>query len=189
MVTWMPTVKATILRGPNVCNGLETYTSFVDVSYTKAYQVRTHTFCLSIPPRCTRYKIAYRTAMKRQSRTETRSVSVCCSGYTRVPAGDRCVPLCSQDCVHGTCVRPDQCHCEDGYSGPSCNTRELTPMPTVEATTLRGANVVVSGTDCPTNDTLHTDNFVVPSGVKPKILYNVWRKAVQTVRQLGAQGR
>ncbi|MPC10674.1 Multiple epidermal growth factor-like domains protein 11 [Portunus trituberculatus] len=100
---------------------LDRYTSFVNVSYSKAYQVRTYTFCLSIPPKCSKYKIAYKTSFKRQSQTKTRTVNVCCSGYTRVPAEDRCMPICSQDCIHGICIKPDECRCEAGYSGPSCN--------------------------------------------------------------------
>ncbi|KAK7074204.1 Multiple epidermal growth factor-like domains protein 11, partial [Halocaridina rubra] len=59
------------------------------------------------------------------SQSKTRTVDVCCSGYTRVPAEDRCIPICSQDCIHGVCVKPDECRCEAGYSGPSCNISDL----------------------------------------------------------------
>ncbi|XP_045583404.1 protein draper isoform X1 [Procambarus clarkii] len=119
-VTVLPSTVAA-LSGPNVCTKQETFTSYVNVSYTKAYRVRTYTYCFSLPPKCSKYKIAYKTSFKTQSQTKTRTVDVCCSGFTRIPADDRCIPICSQDCIHGVCIKPDECRCEAGYSGPSCN--------------------------------------------------------------------
>ncbi|XP_047736157.1 protein draper isoform X3 [Hyalella azteca] len=116
-------VATNALTGPNVCSKQETYTSLVNVSVVKAYRVRTYVFCLSIPPKCSKYKMNYKTAYQTQSQTKTRTVDVCCSGYTRVPAEDRCKAICSQDCIHGVCLKPDLCRCEAGFSGPSCNIR------------------------------------------------------------------
>lgn len=28
--------------------------------------------------------------------------------------------VCSEQCLHGLCVAPDQCKCETGYGGPNC---------------------------------------------------------------------
>ncbi|KAF2348303.1 EMI domain [Trinorchestia longiramus] len=117
-------VATNALTGPNVCSKQETYTSLVNVSVVKAYRVRTFVFCLSIPPKCSKYKMNYKTVYKTQSQTKTRTVDVCCSGYTRVPYEDRCIPICSHDCIHGVCIKPDLCRCEAGFSGPSCNISE-----------------------------------------------------------------
>lgn len=120
VIGWTPTVYT--LSGPNVCNKLETYTSLRNLTYTKAHSVLTYEFCLSIPPKCEKYKIMYKTGFKTQSQTKTRTVEVCCSGYSRDPhEEDRCIPICSQDCIHGVCFKPDECQCEAGYSGPNCN--------------------------------------------------------------------
>lgn len=45
----------------------------------------------------------------------------CCKGFTETNAGDRCIPICSQDCIHGKCIAPDVCKCESGYGGPLCD--------------------------------------------------------------------
>lgn len=51
-------------------------------------------------------------------------VEECCKGYTETTNGDRCIPVCSEDCRHGTCIAPDVCKCESGYGGPLCNFSE-----------------------------------------------------------------
>ena len=50
-----------------------------------------------------------------------RPVQVCCKGYDRSPNGTHCVPVCSQQCVHGDCIEPDVCDCQPGFGGPSCS--------------------------------------------------------------------
>lgn len=54
-----------------------------------------------------------------QTLAKTRPEEECCEGYTRNKWA-RCIPVCSDDCVHGTCVAPDQCKCQEGYGGPTC---------------------------------------------------------------------
>lgn len=56
-----------------------------------------------------------------QELAKQRPVEECCKGYTETTAGDRCIPICSTDCVHGTCIAPDVCKCESGYGGPLCD--------------------------------------------------------------------
>lgn len=44
---------------------------------------------------------------------------VCADGY-RSERGT-CLPVCSQGCVRGNCVSPDQCQCDFGYVGANCS--------------------------------------------------------------------
>ena len=32
-----------------------------------------------------------------------------------------CEPVCETPCVRGTCVEPDTCSCDPGFSGPTCS--------------------------------------------------------------------
>ena len=46
----------------------------------------------------------------------------CNDGYEEDPGRDRCIPACKQSpCVHGICVRPEECECEFGYVGTACD--------------------------------------------------------------------
>lgn len=87
------------------------------------YQERDQSWCLSFPPRCTKYKIKFRTVNKTQALPKTRTVKYCCDGYGRNLAGDRCIPICSE-CKHGECIAPDVCKCNHGYGGPGCDISE-----------------------------------------------------------------
>lgn len=58
---------------------------------------------------------------KTQNLVKTRPVENCCQGYTKNTVGDKCIPVCSEDCIHGTCIAPDTCQCETGYGGPYCD--------------------------------------------------------------------
>lgn len=51
-------------------------------------------------------------------------VEACCEGYTETTDKTHCIPVCSEDCVHGTCAAPDTCKCEDSWGGPLCNISE-----------------------------------------------------------------
>ncbi|XP_054015539.1 protein draper-like [Hylaeus anthracinus] len=109
------------LEGPNICTIQKTYTVTVKISEQKPYTVRENTWCFSFPPRCSKYKVVYKTVFKEQELVKERPVEECCKGYTETTAGDRCIPICSEDCVHGTCMAPDFCKCESGYGGPLCD--------------------------------------------------------------------
>lgn len=41
-------------------------------------------------------------------------------GY--VKNGTRCIPYCQPTCTNGKCVAPNQCECNPGYKGTSCDT-------------------------------------------------------------------
>ncbi|KAL3222388.1 hypothetical protein MRX96_050010, partial [Rhipicephalus microplus] len=111
----------TLDDGPNVCTKQESYLTTVRVSYNKPYQVRTYTWCLAFPPRCSKYRIAHTVAYKTEAKETTRSVKVCCKGYVETADGSRCLPLCNDPCIHGTCSSPETCECQPGWGGPTCN--------------------------------------------------------------------
>uniref|UniRef100_A0A3Q3B9L4 Platelet endothelial aggregation receptor 1 n=1 Tax=Kryptolebias marmoratus TaxID=37003 RepID=A0A3Q3B9L4_KRYMA len=84
-------------RDPNVCSLWESYTTSV-----KEWS-----------------QITYKTAYRQAVRTEYRRRYQCCPGYYE--SGDKCVPHCSRECVHGRCVAPDRCQCERGWRGDDCS--------------------------------------------------------------------
>ncbi|XP_066581740.1 protein draper isoform X5 [Prorops nasuta] len=121
LTTFVGTVYA--LEGPNICTRQETYKVTVKISEQKPYSVREQVWCWSFPPKCTNYKVVYKTIYREEELVKQRPVEECCKGYTRTNNGDRCIPVCSEDCRHGTCVAPDVCKCELGYGGPHCDYR------------------------------------------------------------------
>jgi hypothetical protein len=56
--------------------------------------------------------------------TKTRPEETCCAGYAE-GTNNRCLPVCTEQCHHGTCVAPDRCKCEPGYGGPGCTISEF----------------------------------------------------------------
>lgn len=47
---------------------------------------------------------------------------VCGDGYKMDAVnGDKCMPVCQQGCVRGTCVDPNKCVCDFGYVGANCS--------------------------------------------------------------------
>lgn len=42
-------------------------------------------------------------------------------GYIENSDKTRCIPECVDPCKHGVCVAPNECSCEHGYGGPTCN--------------------------------------------------------------------
>ncbi|KAH8377850.1 hypothetical protein KR093_007479 [Drosophila rubida] len=44
---------------------------------------------------------------------------VCAAGYREEQQS--CLPVCSQGCVRGSCVRPNECKCDFGYVGENCS--------------------------------------------------------------------
>lgn len=97
------------------------YSLTVRISEEQPYQVREYVWCLNFPPRCSKYKIKFKTVYKTQNLVKTRPVEDCCKGYTKSNSEDRCIPVCSHECIHGICIAPDTCQCEKGYGGPNCD--------------------------------------------------------------------
>uniref|UniRef100_A0A8C3RXX9 Platelet endothelial aggregation receptor 1 n=1 Tax=Chelydra serpentina TaxID=8475 RepID=A0A8C3RXX9_CHESE len=68
---------------------------------------------------CTQHKIVYKTAYRQAVKIDYRKRYRCCQGYYE--NADVCVPSCTKECVHGRCVAPDQCQCEQGWRGADCS--------------------------------------------------------------------
>lgn len=97
------------------------YTTTVTVTEQKPYQVKEYSWCFNIPPKCSKYKIEYRTIKKVETLPKKRPVEYCCPGYGETADSELCVPVCSEPCVHGICEAPDKCKCNNGYGGISCD--------------------------------------------------------------------
>ncbi|KAI3371279.1 hypothetical protein L3Q82_023896, partial [Scortum barcoo] len=97
------------------------YAVTVQESYAHPFDQIYYTRCTDILNwfKCTRHRISYKTAYRRGVRTMYRRRSQCCPGYFE--SGDLCVPLCTEECVHGRCVSPDTCQCEPGWGGLDCS--------------------------------------------------------------------
>ncbi|KAI9585727.1 protein draper-like [Glossina fuscipes] len=107
------------LEGPNICKKIGSYNVEVITTEMQNYQVRTPSWCLSVPPRCAAYSFKERIVNKTQSITKSRIVKECCKGYKR--AGSLCQPDCMPKCQHGACVAPNKCVCDQHYVGPVCD--------------------------------------------------------------------
>ncbi|CAI8026321.1 Epidermal growth factor-like protein 8 [Geodia barretti] len=94
-----------------------------DVSSTETYQVYVsmssgYTTRCGLFWRCDRTR--YRAAVQLRTRIVHRIVPVCCNGYQG--NGVDCTPICTGDCSNrGTCVAPEVCDCQDGWTGNQCS--------------------------------------------------------------------
>ncbi|KAG1679193.1 Protein draper [Nymphon striatum] len=104
----------------NVCTKQEEYLTTKVVSYMKPYQERTFTWCWAFPPRCSKYRLRYSKEKKTEIVKNYRTKLICCDGYVE-NSNDACIPLCSEGCLHGSCIGPDTCNCEPGYGGDTCS--------------------------------------------------------------------
>nr|XP_020653938.1 platelet endothelial aggregation receptor 1 [Pogona vitticeps] len=70
-------------------------------------------------PTCPRHKVLYKVAYRQGVKLDYRRRYRCCQGYYE--SGSLCVPRCTHECVHGRCVAPDRCQCEQGWRGSDCS--------------------------------------------------------------------
>lgn len=68
--------------------------------------------------------IAGKLCIKIVAYLEIRNTSYCCEGYFNY--FNSCLPLCNPQCLHGTCIAPNQCDCVEGFSGSFCETTGMT---------------------------------------------------------------
>lgn len=109
------------LEGPNVCRKIEHYNVTVLVTEMVPYQESKMVWCAQVPPRCRKTEIKMREVKKFEVLEKLRAIRECCEGYTENSLRNRCIPECHNACIHGECVAPDQCKCQPGFGGPSCD--------------------------------------------------------------------
>ncbi|XP_028272979.1 epidermal growth factor-like protein 7 [Parambassis ranga] len=74
---------------------------------------------------CSTYKTTYSVAYRQVSRTVSSAhfYPECCPGWRRFHSHNCNQAVCGQPCVNGgTCLRPNQCACPLGWTGPQCQT-------------------------------------------------------------------
>lgn len=73
------------------------------------------------PPRCKKTELKLRKVNKTENVLKMRAIYECCEGYDENEQKTGCDAHCSNPCIHGKCVSPEKCQCEEGYGGPSCD--------------------------------------------------------------------
>ncbi|XP_035523687.1 epidermal growth factor-like protein 7 [Morone saxatilis] len=74
---------------------------------------------------CSTYKTVYSVAYRQVTRAAPPShfYPECCPGWQRFHSHNCNQAVCGQPCVNGgTCLRPNQCACPLGWTGPQCQT-------------------------------------------------------------------
>ncbi|KAM7351786.1 nimrod A isoform 2-T2 [Cochliomyia hominivorax] len=113
------------LEDNHICTKEEEYVEEIRTPSMQPVKIRTSTWCLEFPPRCSNYKTEIREVVKVQNVTKTRTIRFCCAGYEgNISINDTiCKPVCRSGCGRGYCLKPDVCSCEPGYMGKHCTQR------------------------------------------------------------------
>jgi EMI domain len=144
------------LNETNMCRQMEEYPVEVVVTEKVLYQQRYSEWCWQVPPRCSKYKSAYKTEIKVQKLMKTRMVEKCCFGYETFDNGTICQPVCSKGCGNGYCINPEKCQCADGSDScsgshelPEIKSNAIELSSTKVATKLNGPNVCIDYKEFP----------------------------------------
>ncbi|XP_014253473.1 mucin-2-like [Cimex lectularius] len=107
--------------GNHTCTGVVKHPVTVRVNVTEPVTYRTYTWCLRVPPRCSKYTIQLQDRVKIHTEMHNRTITVCCKGYVEMDY--KCVPACppQTDCPFMHCNRTNHCYCTPGYTGLYCN--------------------------------------------------------------------
>jgi len=154
------------LEGANVCERIETHNETAVSTEMVPYEEVKSVWCASVPPRCRKVITKLREENVTKVTTTENVTRECCEGYKQHEKF--CIPVC-ESCVHGLCYAPNECLCDDGFYGLSCNSTEV--ITTKQDNELEGMNV------ChrlePYNDTIIVTEMVPYQEVK-----TVWCAAV-----------
>ncbi|KAK9511093.1 hypothetical protein O3M35_005725 [Rhynocoris fuscipes] len=117
---WIVTVQATP-TGNHTCTGVVKHSVTVRVNVTEPVTYRTYTWCLKVPPRCSKYTVQLKDRVKIHTEMHNRTITVCCKGYVEMDY--KCVPACppQTECPNMHCNRTNHCYCTPGYQGLYCN--------------------------------------------------------------------
>lgn len=113
------------LEGPNICKRIDKYNVTVVVTEMVPFQEKKKVWCAQIPPRCTKTEIVLRQVNKTEMLEKERAIRECCEGYVENSQRNKCIPHCTKPCINGKCAAPNQCKCESGFGGPSCDISEF----------------------------------------------------------------
>ncbi|CAH1388765.1 unnamed protein product [Nezara viridula] len=107
--------------GNHTCTGVIKHPVNVLVNVTEPVTFRSYTWCLRVPPRCSKYTVQLKDRVKLHVEMHNKTITVCCEGYVEMEG--RCVPACppGADCPFMRCNRTNHCHCTPGYTGLYCN--------------------------------------------------------------------
>lgn len=109
------------LSAENVCIEQVNKTNTLNITYIQQKDVRVYTWCVRIPPRCPKFVTKLVTKWRTENVTRVVNKPHCCKGFKHDGEG-HCQAICKVPCgTHGTCVQPDICECEPGFSGELCD--------------------------------------------------------------------
>ncbi|KAF5286144.1 hypothetical protein FQR65_LT12899 [Abscondita terminalis] len=105
------------IGGPHVCTIKIPYSDEVRVSDIQRYDV------VEFSWQSLRFKLVNKfiPVVKTQKVDKLRTVLQCCFGYTWNVYLNKCIPYCSNGCVHGNCTAPEICECYGNFGGLTCN--------------------------------------------------------------------
>ncbi|GIY69490.1 protein draper [Caerostris darwini] len=103
----------------HICSRLRRYTEPKVIIQNETYLEPYTAWCVNIPPTCTYYRIATRVINNTIEIPKFRTIYECCEGYEK--REEKCSAVCEIECVHGKCVKPNTCVCEDGWQGFNCS--------------------------------------------------------------------
>ncbi|XP_075212611.1 uncharacterized protein LOC142319328 isoform X2 [Lycorma delicatula] len=108
------------LTGDNVCNEVKTDSETIEYIVTEPVTYRIYTWCLKMPPRCSKYTTIMKERIKTKLQINNHTVDYCCDGYVQLET--YCVPECnSTECPNMKCNLEKKCICSAGYYGQRCH--------------------------------------------------------------------
>jgi hypothetical protein len=89
----LDSLPAGVLSGPNVCEKVEEYVDEQYFTENEVVQWEEKGWCWSFSLRCTKVKSKVQPVQKVKHVIKTREVLVCCEGYVKNEAGNRCLSV------------------------------------------------------------------------------------------------
>uniref|UniRef100_A0A1B6GVT5 EGF-like domain-containing protein n=1 Tax=Cuerna arida TaxID=1464854 RepID=A0A1B6GVT5_9HEMI len=102
----------------HTCHRTKTVEVRVAVPLQEPATFRSYTWCLKVPPRCSKYTVVMRERITYETEVRNETVLECCPGS--VWLYNLCVPAC-EACTNMHCDTTHNCSCAPGYIGPQCN--------------------------------------------------------------------
>ncbi|RZF38007.1 hypothetical protein LSTR_LSTR006406 [Laodelphax striatellus] len=114
---------AVALTGDNVCRRVETSSETVQYVIQEPVTYRLYTWCLKMPPRCSKYSTVMKERIKSKIQINNNTIEECCEGH--VELSGICVTECNPtECPNMLCKTENslvKCKCRSGFMGYKCN--------------------------------------------------------------------